>query len=128
MNTKKAALTVLSITLRIVVLALVLIGLLRLGTAAYYYGHAVFQAETMDPEPGREVTVTLEKSDSVADIGKILQDKGLIEDWKLFYLQARMSRYYETMAPGTYTLTTAMTPKEMMAIMSLEGLEEEEES
>ena len=128
MNIKKAALTVLSITLHIVVMAVILIGLFRLGTAAYYYGHSVFHAEPMDAAPGREVSVSIEKGDSVGEIGQILQDKGLIEDWKLFYIQARLSKYYDTMTAGKYTLTTAMTPKEMMAVLSGETLEEEEES
>lgn len=128
MNIKKAALTVLSITLNIVVTALIIIGLSRLGTAAYHYGHSVFHAEAMDPAPGRQVNVSVEKGASVGEIGQLLQEKGLVEDWKLFYIQARLSKYYDTMSAGEYTLTTAMTPKEMMAVMSGETLEEEEES
>ena len=128
MNYKKAALTVLSITLNIVVTIMVLIGLSRLGNAAYHYGHSVFHAEAMDPEPGRKVNVTIERGDSAEEIAKILQNKGLVEDWKLFFIQARLSKYYDTMNAGDYTLTTAMTPKEMMAVMSGETLEEEEES
>lgn len=127
MNIKKAALTVLSITLNIVVTVMVLIGLSRLGSAAYHYGHSVFHAEAMDPAPGRQVNITVAQGDSAQEIAQLLQEKGLVEDWKLFFIQARLSKYYDTMEAGDYTLTTAMTPKEMMAVMSGESLEEEEE-
>lgn len=128
MNTKKAALTVLSITLNIVVIALVVIGLTRLGNAAYYYGHSAFYIEPVDEEPGRQVSVAVEKGDSAQEIGQLLQEKGLIEDWKLFYLQASLNKFDEKKIEGNYVLTTAMTPKEMMAVMSGEVAEEEEES
>ena len=42
MNTKKAALTVLSIALKIVVLAVVVMGIYRLAGVAFDYGHSVF--------------------------------------------------------------------------------------
>ena len=45
MNTKKAALTVLSITLKIVIIAVVALGIFRLGSMAFSYGHSVFQEE-----------------------------------------------------------------------------------
>lgn len=127
MNTKKAALTVLSITLRIVVTALVAMLLLRLGEEAYRYGHSVFHTKALDPEPGRQVAVSIEEGDSVSDISKLLEQKGLIEDWKLFYIQVRLSKYYKTITPGQYTLTTAMDPKQMMAVMSGTASEDEED-
>lgn len=127
MNTKKAAITVLSITWHIVVTALVVMALVRLGEEAYHYGHSVFHTEPIDHEPGRQVAVSIDESASVSDIGKLLEKKGLIEDWKLFYIQVRLSKYYKTLKPGEYTLSTAMVPKEMMIVMSGEELEEEEE-
>ena len=52
MNTKKAALTVLSITLKIVVIAVIALGIFRLGSMAFSYGHSVFQEEAVVPMPG----------------------------------------------------------------------------
>ena len=84
MNTKKAALIVLSITLKIVALALVAMLLLRLGTTAYYYGHAVFHTGPLDAPPGRQAAVVIEEGDSIADVAKLLEQKGLVKDWLLF--------------------------------------------
>ena len=125
MNTKKAALIVLSITLKIVVIALVAMMLMHLGTEAYYYGHSVFHTGALDPLPGRQAAVKVEEGDSIVDLAKLLERKGLISDWKLFYIQIRLSKYYEMIEPGEYVLTTAMTPKEMMAVLSNEGEEED---
>ena len=54
MNTKKAALTVLSITLKIVVIAVIALGIFRLGSMAFSYGHSVFQEEAVDPDAGKD--------------------------------------------------------------------------
>lgn len=55
MNTKKAALTVLSIALKIVIIAVLAVVLLRVGTVAYEYGHAIFEEERpwMSHQEGR---------------------------------------------------------------------------
>ena len=128
MNTKKAALTVLSITLKIVIIAVVALGIFRLGSMAFSYGHSVFQEEAVDPMPGRTISVTVPDGVSKMDIAK----KGLVEDWKLFYIQVLCSKYSKTMKPGTYTLSTAMKPRQLMAVLSGEDVEfdwgQEEES
>ena len=104
MNTKKAALTVLSITLKIVIIAVVALGIFRLGSMAFSYGHSVFQEEAVDPMPGRTISVTVPDGVSKMDIARLLEKKGLVEDWKLFYIQVLCSKYSKTMKPGTYTL------------------------
>ena len=115
MNTKRAALTVLSIALKIVVTAVVILGIIRLGGMAFDYGHSVFQEEAVDEEPGRSITVSIEDGTDVQAVAKLLEDKGLVNDWKLFYIQVKVSKYAKKLEAGTYTLTTAMKPREMMA-------------
>ncbi len=123
MNTKKAALTVLSIALKIVIIAVLAVVLLRVGTVAYEYGHAIFEEEALDEPPGRTIRVTVEEGSSVRDIAKLMEHEGLVKDWKLFYLQIMCSKYSKTMQPGTYELSTAMKPRELMAVMSGEEVE-----
>ncbi len=43
---------------------------------------------------------------------------GLITDKNLFKLQERFSEYHGMERPGTYELSTAMTPEEMLVVMS----------
>ena len=123
MNTKKAALTVVSIALKIVIFAALVVVLLRIGSVAYEYGHAIFEEEALDEPPGRTIRVTVEEGSSVRDIAKLMEHEGLVKDWKLFYLQIMCSKYSKTMQPGTYELSTAMKPRELMAVMSGEEVE-----
>ena len=123
MNTKKAALTVVSIALKIVIFAALVVVLLRIGSVAYEYGHAVFEEEALDEAPGRTIPVSVPEGASAMDIARLMEDEGLVEDWKLFYLQILCSKYSDTMQPGEYTLSTAMKPRELMAVMSGEEVE-----
>ncbi len=81
----------------------------------------------MDQAPGRNITVTIEEGASNRDIAELMEENGLVEDWKLFYIQIQVSKYAKRLEPGTYTLSTAMKPREMMAVISREGEEKEEE-
>jgi len=123
MNIKKAALTVLSITLKIVIAAIVVMAVYRLAGMAYNYGHSVFMEEAVDPKPGRTIEVTVESGSSLKDAAQKLEEEGLVEDWKLFYIQVKVSKYAKTMESGTYTLSTAMKPREIMAVMSGEEVD-----
>lgn len=123
MNTRKAALTVLSIALKIVILAVIILGIFKLGSTAFSYGHSVFQEEALDPMPGRTITVTVEDGASVKTIARLMEQKGLVKDGKLFYIQAMCSKYSKTMKAGTYTLSTAMKPRQLMAVMSGEEVD-----
>ena len=84
MNTKKAAFTVLSIALKIVIFAVLVLVVVRVGSFAYEYGHAVFEEEALDEPPGRTIPVTVPEGASAKDIAMLLEDEGLVEDWKLF--------------------------------------------
>lgn len=123
MNTKKAAFTVLSITLKIVIFAVIVLGIYRLSAMAYNYGHSIFMEEALDEKPGRTIEVTVEQGSSVKEIAKLLEKKGLVEDWKLFFLQVKVSKYAKSMQGGTYKLSTAMKPREMMAVLSGEKID-----
>jgi len=123
MNTKKAAFTVLSIALRIVIFAVIVLGVFRLGSMSYDYGYFIFMEEAVDELPGRTIEVTVERGSSVKEIAKLLAKKGLVEDWRLFWLQVKVSKYDHAMKAGDYTLSTAMKPRQMMAVMSGEEVD-----
>lgn len=74
-------------------------------------------------ENGRDVTVVIKEGDSVYQIGKTLKKKGLIDDAKIFVAQEMLSSYKGKQQPGTYILSTSMTPDEMMEILARENTE-----
>ena len=61
---------------------------------------------------------------SEKEIGQLLEDKGLVKDGNLFYLQLKLSAYSKKLVPGIYTLNTSMTAKEMMVVMAGKKKEE----
>ena len=89
-----------------------------LGRLSYQFGHDIFDQQPMSPEEGQEITVVVKEDDSVYDIAKTLESKGLVEDAKVFWIQEKLSNYKGQMKPGTYLLSTAYEPSRLLAIMA----------
>jgi UPF0755 protein len=77
---------------------------------------------------GRIISVIVEKGDSVTDVGKMLEEKGLIRDAKLFTIQEFLSEHHGKIQPGIYDLSTSMTSQEMLAVMAADSTEEDSDS
>lgn len=93
---------------------------------AYDFGYRVFAEEAMTTGEGRIISVYVEPDDSVSDIGKMLEEKGLIRDANLFFVQELLSENHGKINPGIYDLNTSMRSDEMLAIMAAkpEGAED----
>ena len=89
-----------------------------LGRLSYQSGHDIFDQQPMSPREGQEITVVVKEDDSVYDIAKTLESKGLVEDAKVFWIQEKLSNYKGQMKPGTYLLSTAYEPSRLLAIMA----------
>ena len=89
-----------------------------LGRLSYQFGHDIFDQQPMSPREGQEITVVVKEDDSVYDIAKTLESKGLAEDAKVFWIQEKLSNYKGQMKPGTYLLSTAYEPSRLLAIMA----------
>ncbi|MDD3339455.1 MAG: endolytic transglycosylase MltG [Lachnospiraceae bacterium] len=109
--------------IRILIYILIAIGIIYLAGSAYTFGYAVFNQKPISAEPGQAVTVIVPDGASAHDIGKILEQKGLIESALIFTAQEKLSGYKDALLPGTYILNTAMTADEMMAILAQENTE-----
>ena len=67
---------------------------------------------------GHDVYVTIENGDTVKDVAKTLKKQKLIKDETVFEIQEKMSRYKDSLQPGTYILSTEQNVEEMLAILS----------
>ena len=125
MKTKQLVFAVLG-TICKVVAAIVIVYLVYEGAMlAYDYGYRVFTEPAMAKEgQGIEIAVDITMGKTDRQIGHILEDKGLVRDGDLFYVQALLSEYSGKLLPGSYVLSTEMTAKEMMEIMATEPEEE----
>lgn len=89
-----------------------------LAKSTYHFGYDVFNQQAMSPGDGQEVTVVVSEGSSAYDIGKTLENKGLVKSALVFYVQERLSNYHGQMKPGTYLLSTAYTPTRIMGILA----------
>ncbi len=118
----KISLAVIGISGRLVFYALVLV-LLVLGVRkTYEFGHDIFYAPGMEALPGTEKTVTLDGTESVADVGKLLEDAGLIRDHVAFSIQAKCYDY--EVKKGSFSLITSQSSKEIINILDEETKKE----
>ena len=118
-NTNKLVFQFVSVSFSILIVLIVFIGAFKATTFCYDFGYRIFTEQPVDEAPGNEVVVQISKDDSAMDIGEMLEEKGLIRDSELYVAQYYLSAYVDKLLPGTYTLNTSMTAKEMMNIMSI---------
>ncbi len=118
MNFNKVILKFVSISFSVLITLLVIVGLVELGTNCYRFGYRVFTEPPMDEAPGRDVSVMITSDMSEYDIGRELQDRGLVRDAALFLVQLKLSAYSGDIRPGSYTLNTSLTGKELAAAMA----------
>lgn len=118
MSTSKMVLHILNICIGILLFILVVFGLIKLGSAAYDMGYRVYTEQPMTSEPGRDVVVEVAKGMSGLSLGRVLEEKGLVDNAYLFMIQTKLSAYANKVKPGVYTLNTSQTAREMLILMS----------
>jgi cell division protein YceG involved in septum cleavage len=100
-------------------LILITVAIIVIGHEAYQLGYSALYQVSVDEGDGRTIEVTVTDDMSVRDIGKMLQDKGLLnESPTVFVIQERISEYHGKILPGTYQLSTGMTADEMLRVMA----------
>jgi len=118
MNIKDLALMFMGFIVRASIIAIAVLVIFKTGQKAYDFGFRIFTEEAMSPAPGRDVAVTIVKGDSTMDVAKMLEEKGLIRDSNLFFVQKKCSEYDGDIKPGFYTLNTSMTAEEIFATIA----------
>ena len=127
MNGKYLVGAVIEAVIKVIVIAVVVMFVFRTATTAYDFGYKVFADKPVSVSGGRNITVGIAESASVKDIAQMLEEKGLIEDARLFVVQELLSAYHGEILPGIYDLSTSMTAEEMLAVMSTPAEESKEE-
>lgn len=119
MNTKQLIGSVFDTALKIVIIIVVVMFTYKYATDAYNFGYRIFAEEPVSEEGNAKViSIAITEDATTMDIGKVLEEKGLIDDARLFYVQEMLSKYRGEIKPGIYELSSDMTAKEMMEVMS----------
>lgn len=125
MNAKYLVVAMIETIIKIAVIAAVVVFVFRGATQAYDFGYRVFADQPVSVSGGRTITVGISENASVKEIAEMLEEKGLIEDSKLFVMQELLSAYHNKILPGIYDLSTDMTAEQMLEVMSTPAGEEE---
>ncbi len=128
MSIKKIILGIINVAVRVAILIFVFSLIKKVCLTSYDYGYRVFSEKAMTEGDGFDKEVVIPIGSSALDIGKILKNKGLIRDEKLFYIQVLLSSYRGKLNPGSYNLNTSMTAEDMMRVMAGADEPEEEDS
>lgn len=128
MDINKIVFRFVSVSFSILVMLLVCIGLFKAGSFCYEFGYRVFTEPAMEAEPGTDVVVQVTEDMSGMDIGKMLTEKGLVQDATIFYTQMMIFEYNGKLYPGVYTLNTSMEIQDMLEIMATKPEVSTEES
>ena len=109
---------VLGTILKVAVAIIVVVFVYRAALTAYDYGYRIFRETPVSAAPGIDIQVEITIGKSPLQIGEILEQRGLIRDSKLFYIQYLLSKYKDELQAGTYVLNTSMTMEEMMGVIA----------
>lgn len=127
MSAKKFVTTIISVSVEVIFLALIIIVIYNGGMKAYSFGFSVFAEQPITAEPGRDVNVTIDSKLSAYELGKFLEEKGLVRDAKVFYVQMKLMSVNGKVKSGRYTLNTSMTAEEMIQTITADSQESEKE-
>lgn len=119
--------TIINISINVIVLAVLISFTYRGAGMAYEFGKAIFAEEAMTTEEeAKNYSVTIPKSPSAMEIAKVLEEAKLIENRYVFLVQLKLSESEEDIIPGTYILSTSMTPSKMIEVMCTQEQPSEE--
>ena len=107
--------TIIGISVRLIIGALLLLLLYEGMTRGYEFGHEIFCSTAVAVAPGTDKGVRIEEGTSAFRAAEQLRDLGLIKNEYAFVIQSKFYDYEIT--PGTYTLNTSMTAKEILQVL-----------
>lgn len=103
--------------LKLFALAALVFLLYAYGKKAYSFGYQVVAQEALSRPPGKDVAVTLDNGMTGEELAELLEEKGLVRDAKVFYVQLLFSEKHQ-LKKGSYLLNTSQTPEEMLKVLS----------
>ena len=108
---------IIRISIKLMILALIILCLYEAVMRGYAFGHEIFYAESAEPAPGRDVTFVITENESLSEAAVRLREKGLIKNEFPFLFQSRFYDYDE-IYQGTYELNTSMTSRDILQKLS----------
>jgi UPF0755 protein len=127
MEKNKVLFSFIRMGISIIVILLVVYFGIQIAAFGYDFGYRVFTETAVDDAPGTDALIQIKEDMSEYEIAQLLEERGMVRDAKLFFLQLKLSNYSGKEVPGVYTVNSSMTPQEIMAVISTEETENAEE-
>lgn len=108
--------TIIGISGKLILYALVILLLAEGITRGYDFGHAIFYATAMEAAPGRDKELAVPRGQTTSETIRALKDLDLIDNELAIRIQMKFYDY--EVYPGTYTLNTSMTSKEILQLLN----------
>lgn len=119
--------TVLDAVIKIVAIVVVVMFTYKYALEAYDFGYRVFAEEPVSSaEAAKTISISITEDATVMDIGEVLEEKGLIKNARLFWVQELLSGHHDELRPGIYELSSDMTSDEMIKIITAEPVKDED--
>jgi len=117
MNAKQLLGAISAMIIKTAVAVVIIVVVFRLAVGAYDFGYQVFADLPVSEGEGRIVSVVVTEGKSSRELSKELEEKGLINNAYVFYIQEQFSDYKDMIQPGTYELSTAMNSEQMLEVL-----------
>ena len=111
---KNIVFSIISISFGVIFFVLSVMLLFTAGKKAYEFGEAVFVEAPASEGLGSNILVTIDKKMDTAALAKYFEEKGLVKDKNVFYVQTILSDYNKKYVAGQYMLNTNMKPTELL--------------
>ena len=118
MQTRKILIRILMFFLKLLLAAVIAIGIYRIGEFAYDFGHSIYDERGVTDPPGKDVAIVLPEGSTLRQVAELLEAKRLIRDKWVFLVQERLSRYHGQIRAGSYVLNNSQSADEILAILT----------
>lgn len=107
--------------IRFLAVTLLLLFLLYIFITCRDFGYRIFADRAKDaPGHGVEAMVRVREKESLKEIAKDMEAKGIVEDAFVFRVQLRCMDDYDKIRPGEYRMSSEMTPSRILQTMTAE--------
>ncbi len=122
MNLKNASKGILSVSIKMIVYIVIIVCTYELAMFGFGVGEKIFTDEGYKEEPGKNISVTVTDDMSSMEVANLLEDKGIIENKYIFYIQSFL--YEAEFKQGKYKLNTSSSPEDIVKTLSSDAVEE----
>ena len=117
MNVKQLLGAVTGMIIKIAIAAVVITFVFKAAVSAYDFGFQLFADIPVSEGEGRTVSVSISEMQDSKDVGKLLEEKGIIRDATAFIILAKLSESEDEIQPGSYELSTSMSMEEILEVL-----------